>query len=52
MRKLEDEDDSFSEWKPKVLKAVRDYPASAKLVRSMARRCKACLARNGAMLDE
>ena len=52
LRKLEDEDDSFPDWKPKVLKAVRYYPASAKLVGSMARRCKSCLARNGAMLDE
>jgi len=36
----------------KVLAAVKKYPSPEKLVSSMARRCKECLKRGGAMLDE
>jgi len=52
LRALETGVDSFSEWKKKVCAAVKQYPASEKLVGSMARRCQDCLMRHGAMLDE
>lgn len=52
LRAMETGRESFDEWKKKVLRAVRAYPSAEKLVPSMARRCKDCLARNGAMLDE
>lgn len=52
LRDLEDDGESFDAWKKKVLKAVKQYPSPEKLVASMARRCKECLARKGAMLDE
>ena len=52
LRKLEAGDETFEEWKPKVLAAVKKYPAAQKLVGSMARRVQECLRRGGAMLDE
>ena len=51
LRKLETGKDDFEAFQKKVLKAVNDYPSSAKLVGSMAKRCKSLLARSGAMLD-
>jgi hypothetical protein len=52
LRESEADDESFEQWKKKVIKAVGQYPSAEKLVASMARRCKDCLARKGAMLDE
>ena len=52
LRESEADDESFEQWKKKVIKAVGKYPSAEKLVASMARRCKDCLARKGAMLDE
>jgi len=52
LRESEADDESFEHWKKKVIKAVGQYPSAEKLVASMARRCKDCLARKGAMLDE
>ena len=51
LRELETGKDSFEAWKPKVLKAVALYPSPEKLVGSMAKRCKDCIDRDGAMLD-
>ena len=52
LRRLETGTDGFPVWQKKVLKAVHAYPAKAKLIPSMARRCKALVARSGAMLDD
>ena len=52
LRKLETGEDEYGPWKKKVMAAIKAYPSPEKLVGSMARRVKECLARNGAMLDE
>ena len=52
LRALETGEDSFEDWKKKVLAAIKEYPSPEKLVGSMARRCQDCLDRDGAMLDE
>lgn len=51
LRALESGTDEYSAWKKKVLAAVKAYPSPQKLVGSMSRRVKTCLARQGAMLD-
>ena len=52
LRRLESGSDTFVKWQPKILKAVQAYPAKAKLIPSMARRCKTLVDRAGAMLDD
>ena len=52
LRRLETGADPFTGWHKKILKAVHAYPAKEKLIPSMARRCKALVARSGAMLDD
>ena len=52
LRRLETGRDSFPVWQKKVFKAVHAYPAKAKLIPSMARRCKTLVERSGAMLDD
>ena len=52
LRDLETGRDSFASFRQKVIKAVNAYPSSDKLVGSMARKCKAVLARSGGMLDD
>ena len=51
LRKSEAANDSFEVFQKKTLKAVLAYPATVKLIPSMARRCKAVVDRKGAMLD-
>ena len=52
LRLLETGYDEFESWKKKVLVAVKKYTGANKLVGSMARRVKECLARKGAMIDD
>ena len=52
LRELETGCDEFVAWKQKVLTAVKEYPSPEKLIGSMAKRCKLCIARGGAMLDK
>ena len=52
LRRLETPSDSFQVWQKKVVKAVSAYPAKAKLVGSMARKCAQCLKRHGGPIDD
>ena len=51
LRLLENGRDSFKTWPKKVFKACRMYTGGHKLVGSMAKKVRDCLARDGAMLD-
>ena len=51
LRRMETGRDSFPTWQTKVLKAVAKYPAKAKLVGSMAKRCQEVVKRSGGALD-
>ena len=51
LRALESGSDKYNPWKKKVFAAVNQYPGFDKLIPSMSRRVKTCLARQGAMLD-
>ena len=51
LRVLELPNDTFEEFQPKILEAVGEYPGSAKLVGSMAKRCQSVLLKKGLMAD-
>ena len=50
MRKMEPKTSSFEEFKQHVLRAGAKYPSKEKLIPSMARRMKECIAAKGAMI--
>ena len=52
LRELENDDDSFEIWRKKLLKAVAAYTGKAKLVGSMARKCRQTLERSGGPIDD
>jgi hypothetical protein len=52
LRLKEEDDDSFDEWKKRLVPAVKAYPSRGKLIPSMAKRCAQVLARSGAMTDK
>jgi len=51
LRVLELPNDTFEEFQPKILEAVGEYPGSAKLVGSMAKRCQSVLLRKDLVAD-
>lgn len=52
LRELETGKDTFATFQKKAVKAVLAYPSTAKLVGSMAKRCKDVIEGGGAMLDK
>lgn len=50
LRKAEKDDDTFEEFKGRVLKSVKAFPGAAKLIPSLAARMKLCLEAKGAMI--
>jgi len=51
LRTLESDRDSFATFQKKVVKAVQAYPAGAKLIPGMAKRCQLILEGHGKMID-
>ena len=51
LRKSESGRESFEEWRELIVPAILKYPAPEKMVGSMAKRCRECIERDGAMLD-
>lgn len=44
--------DTFADFKKKVVKAILAYEEPEKLIGSMAKRIKECIARKGQMIDQ
>lgn len=51
LRRLEDGDETFEEWREMLADAINAYPAPEKLIPSMAKRVQECMARQGQMID-
>ena len=51
LRKSESGRESFEEWRELIVPAIYKYPAPEKLVGAMAKRCRECIEKDGAMLD-